>query len=79
MNLPFISRWTRPYYGVSHLKQPSRRYQFTVHEYADGTAYGYVLDRESGKAFTATREIHAVSVEVAKKELEAWAKQLIVF
>lgn len=38
-----------------------------------------MVDRESDKAFTATRECYAVSVEVAKKQLEAWAKQLIAF
>jgi hypothetical protein len=79
MSLPFISRWTRPCYGVSHLKQPSRRYHFTILENTDGSAYGYMVDRESDKAFTATRECYAVSVEVAKKQLEAWAKQLIAF
>jgi hypothetical protein len=74
--LPIFSTWTKPYYGISHLKHPNRRYQFTVHENPDGTAYGYMLDRNSGRAYTPTREIHAINVGLAKKELEAWAKVL---
>ena len=72
---PF-SRWTRPYYGISHLACRSRRYQFTIHETAGGTAYGYMLDRESGKAFTSVREIYSISVGEARKQLESWAKDL---
>jgi hypothetical protein len=68
--------WTRPYYGISHLKLPGRRYQFTVHEARDGTAYGYMLDFESGKAFTPAREAYAINVAVAKKSLEGWARDL---
>jgi hypothetical protein len=75
-DLMLSTLWTKPYYGISHLKQPNRKYQFTVHENPDGTAYGYMLDRKSGRAYTPTREIHAINVGLAKKELEAWAKVL---
>ena len=75
-NLMFSGLWTRPYYGISHLKHPSRRYQFTVQENPNGTAYGYMLDRESGKAFTPTKEIYAINVGQARKQLEAWAETL---
>jgi hypothetical protein len=69
----FNRLWTRPYYGVSHLKQPSRRYQFTVNEYKDGSAYGYMLDLESGRAF---KEVWAVNAASARGTLEAWAREL---
>jgi hypothetical protein len=72
MNL--FQRWTRPYYGISHLACRNRRYQFTIHETAGGTAYGYMLDCESGKAFTVVKEIYAISVRAARKELESWAE-----
>ena len=75
-DLMFSTLWTKPYYGISHLKHPNRKYRFTVHEYPDGTAYGYMLDRESGRAYTPTREIRTINVGLAKKELEAWAKTL---
>lgn len=75
-DLMFSTLWTKPYYGISHLKHPNRRYRFTVHEYPDGTAYGCMFDRESGRAYTPTREIRTINVGLAKKELEAWAKTL---
>lgn len=74
MNLSL--RWTRPYYGISHLACCSRRYQFTIHETAGGTAYGYMLDRESSKVFTPAKEIYAISIRAVRKELESWAKDL---
>lgn len=73
MNL--FSRWTRPYYGISHLACRSRRYQFTIHETTGGTAHGYMLDRESREGGP-VKEIYAISVRAARKELESWAKDL---
>jgi hypothetical protein len=76
VGMTFNQLWTKPYYGVSHLKQPSRRYQFTVNEYKIGSAYGYMLDFDSDRAFTAAKEVWAVNAASARGTLEAWAREL---
>lgn len=77
--LKTAAAWSIPFFGVSHLSLPTRRFQITVVAYSADSVMAYVLDKQSLNPLTAVAKGQFTSVAAARTwcERQAASRQLL--
>ena len=70
-----MSRWSKPFHGLTHLGESSDRRRVSVQAFSDGRAE--LFKWYEGCGFSPITEMHD-SVELAKAEGERWINEISI-